>query len=470
MLSPAHTNLAFTLTRHYFGQTTAIVLRALFNCDQASIKLLRFFLPDLKINELKRSLLVLVKYQLVDYVKTVKNCNHQYEYSIVPDRVFAFYRMPSFIQNSKELQKNPIQSNFLCLLLKKAVLDRDKLVQEVRSTNNIKLTSDELNILIDDLVAESYLACSNQNLCINIERFSRSHRDSLIAKTVSSYYHNENKIKSLSEAILRLTRDTTSYEASLTSPASLQDIENALVPTSFPDISTLIKYLDKLTTETNNRFIVSSGIHPTKGPMYALDVGNSIDLLVKEHLSSIITTRFGPKCCRVFRILLLKGPLLLKQVEDMIMLPARDVREYSYMLIKEGFIRNRQVPKTPDNAPGKSLFIMFVDLQQVVSNATDLCCRSISNLLNRYDHELLKHKVLLDRSVAVQELLASNTDPSVSKDDWNQYFNSHELSKLEWVKRTLDKILVAKSQVDESLFLLHSWSTLQPTMRVEGLS
>lgn len=467
MITPAHSNLAFALTKLYFGETTAIVIRTLFSCDQASLRLLRVFLPKLKLNELKRSLLVLVKYQLVDYVKTVKNSNQQIEYSVAPSRVFAFFRVPRFILSAKEPQ-----TSFISLtIFERAVIKRDDLIQLLTPQKDNPIQDRKPSDIIDELILKKNLVQTNQDLCINIEKLSRDNRDVFVSRTISRYYNSDNLIRRLVECILELAHDNTSDEASVTAPVPFSNIEEVLVPQTFPNRATLEKYLKSLSLESNNKFIITSGLHPNKGPMYAIDIGSTIDYLVREHLSSVITTRFGPKCCRVFRILLTRGPLLLKQIEELIMLPARDVREYSYMLIKEGFVRNRQVPKTLDNAPGKSLFIMSVNLQQVVSSITDLCCQSISNILTRYEHELNQHNALLERSNAVQELIKTNakSDPSTAEDDWNQYFNSHELARLEWINRTLDKLLIAKNQVDETLTILHWWAVISPNMRTSDI-
>lgn len=467
MATPAHSELAFSLTKHYFGEHVASVLRILFNFDQVSLRFLKFNLPELKMTDLKKALLLLVKYQLVDYVKTVKNFSQQYEYSVVPQRVLSFFRMARFVPTVGS-RDGLIGRIVINILLERALVSREKLIdlslnklkQLEQQTDDPTKSTSQISEFIDKLVSKHYLVLTNNNLCLNIERFNRDYRDDLVVEAINIYYGKESKIKAICRAILDLTVDNTHENAPITAPIPIVELQHALVPEKIADRDMLEKYLGRLTSECNNRFVVNSGLHPIKGPMFAVNIGLVIDYLVKEHLSSVITTRFGPKCCRVFRVLLLKGALLSKQIEEIIMLPAKDVREYSYMLIKEGFIRNRQVPKTPDNAPGKSVFIMSVELDQVVYSVADMCCRSMNNLLIRYDFEMRKNKALLDRSKAVQELLGPAGDAATNQEDWNQYFNSHELSQLNAVNRTLDKIINARIQVDETLFLLHSWSNM----------
>ena len=48
--------------------------------------------------------------------------------------------------------------------------------------------------------------------------------------------------------------------------------------------------------------------------------------------------RFGSKCFRVFRLLLLKKVLEQKQVADMAMIPSKEAKEMLYSLMAESFV------------------------------------------------------------------------------------------------------------------------------------
>lgn len=468
METPAHSELAQTLTRYYFGDNVAAVIKSLFSYDRMSLKLMRATQPNIKLEDLKRGLLVLIKYQLVDYVK-----NQSYEYYVVPHRVFQFFRIPRFI-NSIRVKEGELYALALSTLAERGLVGEEVFSRSIetkfRESGNVDINSDKIQRVFDKLLARKYIVRMGSNICLNIESINRGFRDELVSDAVGKFYNNDLRILSLCRTILELSAKNTSEDAAITAPVPFKDISDALCPDIYPEITMLQRCLDKLTSECNFRFFVTSGNHPHRGPMYALNLGLVLNYLMKEHICSVITTRFGPKCCRVFRVLLLRGPLLLKQIEECIMLPARDVREYTYMLIKEGFIRNRQVPKTPDNAPGKSVFIMSVELDRVVYNLADLSCRSISNLLTRHDFELERNATLLKRSQAVQDLLKNEMieDKSAELEIWNQYFNSHELGQLNQINRTLDKILFAKIQVDESLYIAHNWLQVRPNIELNS--
>lgn len=449
--NPAHSELAHILTRHYFDDKVAIVIKELYRYDRASLALLKANQPKLNFEDLKKSLLILVKYQLVDYVKTIKSC----DYSVVPQRIFAFYRLPKFIQTIGQ-REGILAASALRVLAKRGMISENRLI-ETLSEEYPTESRDQVSGIIRGMITRNYLAELQQNIFINIERFNRDQRDNLIVKTISNFHNKETDVGSICRVILDLSFDQTADDAVYTAPVDLFSLHQGLPKDKFSEKQNLEAYLSKLASEADYRFFLPCGNHPQKGTLYALNVGLVFDYLIKEHLCSVITSKYGPKCCRLFRILLQKGPLLLKQIEEIIMLPARDVREYSYMLNKEGLIRNRQVPKTPDNAPGKSVFILSVEMDQVVNKVADLCCRSMYNLLVRYDYELRRNESLLSRSKAVEELLGS----SEQTEEWNQYFSTHELMQLNWTRRNLERLLSARNQVDETLFICHIWLTLQ---------
>ena len=60
--------------------------------------------------------------------------------------------------------------------------------------------------------------------------------------------------------------------------------------------------------------------------------------LCQATVEGIVRERFGSKCLRVFRLLLLKKVLEQKQVVDMAMIPSKEARELLYSLLAENFV------------------------------------------------------------------------------------------------------------------------------------
>lgn len=450
MSSPAETELSFYLLKHYFGPIVADVFKAVDKYDLASIRLIKTLLPDHSQADLKKALLILVKHQFVDYSRS----NRGFEYLVAHKRTRYFFRTSKYIQyvNNKF---GKLAATIVLKLAQKALLSKKQLVDIVIEANPIlkkddQCKKDTIEPVIDQLINLKFIRLTCEHYCLNYERFNTAVRDQFVANTVFKLYNGDRFALQVCEAILDIASETTADDSAYSSPVAFNDLCTRL------DVDQE-KFQKNINTLLAKEFIVQSGHHPTRGSLYTVNIRAVIDRLVKENISSVVKNKFGPKCCRVFRMLLMRGPLLLKQLEDSVMLPNRDVKEYVYMLIKEGFIRNRQVPKTPDNAPSKSVFILSVDLNQIVFNTLDLSCKTITNLLIRHEFEKEKHKALLDRAKVVREIILSST----CAEEWSQYFNNHELSDLSKIDKTIRKMTFARMQVDDTLSLLEQWIALR---------
>ena len=71
---------------------------------------------------------------------------------------------------------------------------------------------------------------------------------------------------------------------------------------------------------------------------HLLDFRHTAELVCKATMESIVRERFGSKCFRVFRLLLLKKVLEQKQVADQAMIPSREARDMLYSLLAENFV------------------------------------------------------------------------------------------------------------------------------------
>ena len=70
----------------------------------------------------------------------------------------------------------------------------------------------------------------------------------------------------------------------------------------------------------------------------SVDYQHCAQLLCQATVEAIVRERFGSKCLRIFRLLLLKKILEQKQVVDMAMIPGKEARELLYSLLAENFV------------------------------------------------------------------------------------------------------------------------------------
>ena len=97
------------------------------------------------------------------------------------------------------------------------------------------------------------------------------------------------------------------------------------------------------------------------------------ELLCKTTIESVVRERFGSKCFRVFRLLLLKKVLEQKQVADMAMIPSREAKEMLYSLLAESFVTLQEVPRTPDYAPSRTFYLFSFNLPHVARIVLERC-------------------------------------------------------------------------------------------------
>ena len=68
------------------------------------------------------------------------------------------------------------------------------------------------------------------------------------------------------------------------------------------------------------------------------DFRHANELVCQAAVESIVRERFGSKCFRVFRLLLMKKMMEQKQVADLAMIPGKEAKEMLYTLLAENFI------------------------------------------------------------------------------------------------------------------------------------
>ena len=83
--------------------------------------------------------------------------------------------------------------------------------------------------------------------------------------------------------------------------------------------------------------------HPPTHPpppthTHTTDLHHCSRLLCQAAVEVIVRERFGSKCLRIFRLLLLKKILEQWQVVEMAMIPGKESRELLYSLLAENFV------------------------------------------------------------------------------------------------------------------------------------
>ncbi|KAI1285900.1 DNA-directed RNA polymerase III subunit RPC3 [Halotydeus destructor] len=292
---------------------------------------------------------------------------------------------------------------------------------------------------------------------VNLTRFHAYLRDMSIVSGAKNYYEDE-KVGEIVRIILQISETTTLWEET-TKRVSKQEISSVLIKEKLCANGKEVESLLALFDNVNNPY-VQLVEKAASGGMYIVNTFKCLTLLTEACVTSIVEHRFGGKCARIFRILLAKKRLQQKQIEEIAMLPQKECRELTFMLVREGFVKTLQVPKQADYQPSKTFFVFSVDMDSVVRITMDICKKAIHNAIARREHDYSQHKPLIERKFFVDQIienlkLQENTEQQIS--DLEQQFSTHENELLRELKSSFSALECSELQVDETFTLLQTW-------------
>eukprot|EP00727_Mastigamoeba_balamuthi_P006018 m51a1_g2035 DNA-directed RNA polymerase, putative (661) ;mRNA; r:1336444-1338897 len=121
--------------------------------------------------------------------------------------------------------------------------------------------------------------------------------------------------------------------------------------------------------------------------LYALNIDNMTAKLKQRAVESVVNEKFGRGGLRVFRMLISKKFLDLKQISDYAMMLAKPVRLLVYTMMQEGYVRVQEVPKSAMREPKDIIYLWTVDYPEALNRVTDEVHRALLNLRLRYAAE-----------------------------------------------------------------------------------
>eukprot|EP00731_Ephydatia_muelleri_P016873 Em0009g1297a len=171
------------------------------------------------------------------------------------------------------------------------------------------------------------------------------------------------------------------------------------------------------------------------GGSYTVNFGHLADVLCQSTIESIVRERFGNKCLRVFRLLLLKKTLEQKQVADLAMVPSKEAKELLYSLLSENYITLQEIPKAGDYAPARTFYLFSVDLPQLARLLLERCYQALGNLMQRRATEMKKNKRLLEKFHEYEAQQLGNSQ----REEADELLTPAEKDTIQVVKRVISK-------------------------------
>ncbi|XP_077989640.1 DNA-directed RNA polymerase III subunit RPC3-like isoform X2 [Glandiceps talaboti] len=291
---------------------------------------------------------------------------------------------------------------------------------------------------------------------VNFNRFHQHIRDQIIIDTVS---RRVDKIGAeVVRTMLRVSELTTDPQAMMTTPMSSYEVFQAMPQELNLPKQTLDQYL-KLLADDQMEFITKTG--ESGGGMYAMNIFKVIKVLCTAHIESVVQERFGSKCCRIFRLLLLKKHLEQKQVEEFAMIPAKEAKELLYRMFSEHFVALQEIPRTPDHAPSRTFYLFSVNLNEVSRMLLERCYKAQTNVIFRRERENNENKRVLEKSQRVEAIAASLQNNGAANADQaaeiEEMITPPERTQLNKLKKTFAKLEHSELQLDQTIFILNSF-------------
>ncbi|CAB3981280.1 DNA-directed RNA polymerase III subunit RPC3 [Paramuricea clavata] len=235
-----------------------------------------------------------------------------------------------------------------------------------------------------------------------------------------------------------LTRDGFSPQ---TKPVSVYEIDERLSDSSEIDSDEIAQYLNLLQDDEVG-FV--SKVGENSGGLYVVNIKKSMEAICVQTIESVVRERCGSKSMRIFKLLLLKQHLEQKQVEDLIMVPAKEAKELLYNLLSEKFINLQEVPRATDYAPSRTFYLFSVNISQVCRMLLDRSYKTLSNLICRRHHETEEQRRLVEKSEKINAAILAlksqgmdNDSPAVQ--EMEEMMTDQEKQQLTKLKTVLSK-------------------------------
>ncbi|XP_046574318.1 DNA-directed RNA polymerase III subunit RPC3-like [Haliotis rubra] len=290
---------------------------------------------------------------------------------------------------------------------------------------------------------------------VNFDRFHQHFRDQAIIDAVCNKI--DKKAGEIVRTMLRLSEVRTEQSAPVTMPMSINEISQALPKDQGMTLRVLEQYLSIIADDSCD-FV--SKVGDSGGGMYVVNIFKSLTALCKAHIESLVQERFGSKCLRLFRVLLLKKHVEQKQIEECAMIPAKEAKELLYSMFAENFVSITEISKTPDHAPSRTFYLFKVDIDQVARMLLERCYKALANAMMRREMEVADHKRLLDKQERVEAIIASleqEGGEAAQKEEIEQMITPPERAQLDKVKKTVNMLDSCEVQLDNTMFLLETY-------------
>ena len=253
---------------------------------------------------------------------------------------------------------------------------------------------------------------------INYERFQREFRDQVIVQAVTRRI--DASAGSMMRLLLNIMNETHPWD-----PVSchirlneiLDRLEKQRKTSSDKDLYDFRDQYMKIMEEDRTRFIDKVG--DAGGGQFVVNVKHVFKELAFATIESVVLERYGSKALRIFRVIKQKSHLEESVLQNLVMIPAKETKFWTYTLLEANFIKMQELRKSIASNMGKTFYLFYIDLPQAARTVVNLCHLSMSNAFTRKHFEAETNQRLLDKHERIESIavnLKSSPDFEDSED------------------------------------------------------
>ncbi|XP_039267623.2 DNA-directed RNA polymerase III subunit RPC3-like [Styela clava] len=288
---------------------------------------------------------------------------------------------------------------------------------------------------------------------INYARYSQYFRDQSIIAGVTQKFNVA--CGEIVRTLLRISEVTTSGDAEVTQPISSNEIKHALPSNMNLSVEYIEQYLNIMKNDEGN-FVQKSD--ETSSGTYAVNIKKCITAICHANVLSYVQERFGSKCCRIFKLLMLKNHMEQKQVEDFAMIPSKEAKELLYQMWAENLLVMQEIPKTADHAPSRTYYLFNVNIKKVVRTLLSRLNKMLVNLLARQQYEVKGNKRLLEKRKRIDSIKANLQQAEEDQlEEIEEMLTPAERDHLQKLEHCCNKLGKSQIQAENTAFLYNSF-------------
>ncbi|OJJ33080.1 hypothetical protein ASPWEDRAFT_159521 [Aspergillus wentii DTO 134E9] len=163
-------------------------------------------------------------------------------------------------------------------------------------------------------------------------------------------------------------------------------------------------------------------------------------------LERMIEARYGDVALRVIRVLHAKGKLDEKRLQEISLLPFKDLRQVLASMQAGGFVDLQEVPRDAQRQPSRTIYLWFYDPDRIRSSVLEDTYKTMSRCMQRLKFERNRLKEFLEK-----------TERSDVKGNEERYLSEGELQVLQQWKAKEALLLGEVARLDEMIAVMRDY-------------